>query len=632
MSSQKAKLDKRIDNIVGAIDINGNDSEPVQTSMEFPGWSWKCDAKGKFLSCSDEVFDCLGITPKEFVDKSLVTFRLTKDSSCELGKFIAESNEGGNLVVSYEHAHGKHVIVNLNLAPQVNSKNEFIGWSGFNQVIEEVEAPPVPEVSAPAVSATAVPAAPPSIETTPTVPITSLLSFPTTEPLPSMRQPAYEEEPFALSDYFMILVRRRWVVLMTFFFTMLIVASILSQMPNQYTAKTIVRVTNPRSGSADYVDYNTELGQRLLGTYVELANGEVVKQQLSKYVDRMPSIKAEQIANSELFEITAEDPDPGLAQFAANKLAEIIIAEGAQRISTDTTINVYIAESASLPDKPSSASPWLLIGLAAVVGLLGGSGLAFIFENLDTRLYSDKQIESLTDLPVVGNIPDDGKVDHKKGVLFSKRIHSEAFQRMRTNIYTPDGRKNLKSLLFTSPVPRDGKSAVAVNFAINLAKGTRSICLVDGNLRFPSVHKFFELDNQTGLSDVLEGRSTLETVIHKTSSPYLSVITSGPPVNNPVDVLDSDKMREVVEQLEKDFDIVLIDSPASTSVTDPAVLSSLVDGVILVVRHGWVRQEALNRAIKYLKNVNANIVGVVSNKTDQGVRAKIFQVASRKAS
>ncbi len=627
MSSLKVKLDKRIDKIVGAIDVNGDDSEIIQTSADFPGWSWKCDAKGKFVSCSDEVFDCLGISPKEFVDKSLVTFRLSKDSSCELGKYLAESNEGGNIVVSYEHADGRHVVVNLNLAPQVNRKNEFIGWSGFNQVIEEVAAPPAPVSS---VAAEGVKDQP-SIETQPTVPISSLLSLPATEPLPSARQPAYEEEPFALSDYFMILIRRRWVVVMTFFFTMLIVASILSQMPNQYTAKTIVRVTNPRSGSADYVDYNTELGQRLLGTYVEIANGEVVKQQLQKYVDRMPTINAEQIANSELFEITAEDPDPGLAQFAANKLAEIIIAEGAQRISTDTAINVYIAEAASLPTLPSSASPWLLIGLAAFVGLLGGSGLAFIFENLDTRLYSDKQIESITELPVVGNIPDDESMDNKKGHLFNKRIHSEAFQRMRTNVFTPDGRKSLKSLLFTSPVPRDGKTSVVVNFAINMAKGNRAICLLDANLRFPSVHTYFGLDNKTGLSDVLEGRVELADVIHKTESAYLSVIPSGPTVTNPVEILDSEKMRELIDQLEKDFSIVLIDSPASTSVTDPAVLSALVDGVLLVVRHGWVRQEALTRAIKYLKNVNANIIGVVSNKTDQGVRAKLFQVASRKS-
>ncbi|NLF50751.1 MAG: polysaccharide biosynthesis tyrosine autokinase [Leptolinea sp.] len=627
MSSLKVKLDKRIDKIVGAIDISGNDTELVQTSVEFPGWSWKCDAKGKFLTCSDEVFDCLGITPNEFINKSLITFRLTNDSSCELGKYIAESNEGGNIVVSYEHADGKHVVVNLNLAPQVNSKNEFIGWSGFNQVIEEIAAPPVPTPAAagePVIEKT-------SIETQPTVPLTSLLSLPATEPLSSSKPPVYEEEPFALSDYFMILLRRRWVVLMTFFFTMLIVASILSQMPSQYTAKTIVRVTNPRSGSADYVDYNTELGQRLLGTYVEIANGEVVKQQLSKFVDRMPTINAEQIANSELFEITAEDPDPGLAQFAANKLAEIIIAEGAQRISTDTTINVYIAEAASLPSEPSSASPWLLIGLAAFVGLLGGSGLAFIFENLDTRLYSDKQIESLTDLHVVGNIPDDGNVDNKKGVVFTKRIHNEAFQRMRTNIFTRDGRKTLKTLLITSPVPRDGKSTVVVNFALNLTKGNRSVCLLDANLRFPSIHTFFDIDNQIGLSDVLEGRANLEDVTHKTGSTFLSVIPSGSSVANPVDILDSDKMREVVAQLEKDFEIVLIDSPASTSVTDPAVLSSLADGVLLVVRHGWVRQEALTRAIKYLKNVDANIVGVVSNRTDQGVRAKLFQVASRKS-
>jgi polysaccharide biosynthesis transport protein len=622
MSSQKVNLDKQIDKIVGAIDISGKESSSVQSTIEFPGWSWKCDAKGKYISCSEEVFDCLGISPNEFINKSLITFRLTKDSSCELGKYVAESHEGGNFVVQFEHADGKLLVANLNLAPQVNSKNEFIGWSGFNQVIEEKDVPK---------EFTAAPVVAPSIEQQPTIPIPSLMSLPATEPITLSRQQMQSsEEPFALSDYFMVLVRRRWVVLMTFFFTMLIVASILSQMPTLYTAKAIVRVTNPRSGSADYVDYNTELGQRLLGTYVELANGEEIKQQLGNFVARLPVMKAVQIANSELFEITAEDADPGLAQFAANKMAELIIAEGAHRISTDTQINVYVAESASLPTEPTSASPWLLITLAAFVGLLGGAGLAFIFENLDTRLYSDKAIESLAELPVVGNIPDDGHVGSSTALLINKKIQSEAFQRMRTNIFTASGKRTIKSILITSPVPRDGKSSIAINFAISLAQGNRTICLVDANLRYPVIQSFFKLEKSAGLSDVLLNKAKLKDVINGTEYPSLSVVTAGPAVINPVDELDSAKMKDVVNELTQQFDIVLIDSPASTSVTDPAVLSSMVDGVLLVVRHGWVRKEALTRAIKYLKNVNANLIGVVSNKTDQGVRARIMKVSSRR--
>lgn len=617
MSNQKENLEKRIDKIVGAIDIKDGTTAEQETRHDFPGWSWKSDIKGRYISCSEEVFDCLGIVPSVFINKSLFTFRLTNESANELKRFLDESRTGGNLIVRYEHGNGKILVVNQNISQQMNSNNEMVGWTGFCQVIQEEE------------SLSVVPEQKEEIDTQKTMPLAVPMSLPATEPIQFYKSQGAAEEPFALSDYFMVLLRRRWVVLLTFFFTVLIVASILSQMPNKYTAKAIVRVSNPRSGSADYVDYNTELGQRLLGTYVELANGEVVKQELSEFVERVPVIEAQQIIDSELFEITAEDPDPGLAQFAANKVAELIIRDGQSRINTDAPVNVYLAEPATLPTKPSSTSPWLIITLAVFVGLVGGAGLAFVFENLDTRLYSDKQIEGLTYLPVVGNIPDDGSGGPENKV-FKKKIHTESFQRMRTNIFSNNGKRSLKSILFTSPVPNDGKSAVIVNFAINVASAHRSICLVDANLRFPTIHKFFNLENKAGLSDVVENRIGLNKVIMPTEYPYLKVITCGGPVNNPVNILDTKNMRDIVSKLSQEFDLVLIDSPASTSVTDPAVLSSMVDGVLIVVRHGWVRKEALTRAIKYLKNVEANIIGIVSNKTDQGVRQKILQVASRK--
>ncbi|NMB55064.1 MAG: polysaccharide biosynthesis tyrosine autokinase [Leptolinea sp.] len=616
MSNQKANLEKHIEKIASSIDISGKESIAEETSREFPGWSWKCDIKGKYISCSDEVFDCLGIVPNAFINKSLFSFRLTKESANELKRFLEESKTGGNLVVRFEHSTGKILVVNLNISPQVNTNNEMIGWTGFNQVIQEEEgaeaAPEPKEIS-------------PEAKTTPISP----LSLPATEPIPYYRGQSSEEQ-FALSDYFMVLIRRRWVVIMTFFFTVLIVASILSQMPNQYTAKAIVRVSSPRSGSAEYIAYDVELGTRLLGTYVELANGEVVKQELGQFVDRIPKIKAQQVKDSELFEITAEDADPGLAQFAANKVAELIIRDGQGRINSEAPVSVYVAEPATLPTKPSSTSPWLIIGLAIVVGLLGGAGLAFVFENMDTRIYSDKQIENLTKIPVIGNIPDDSKAAHRTGYIFEKRIHAESFQRIRTNIFTANGKRPLKTILVTSPVPLDGKSSVIANFAINMAKGNRSVCVVDANLRYPSIHKFFKLENKEGLSDVLVNKVSLNKVILPTEYSNLKVITCGQSLNSPVDILDSENMQKVLTRLSSEFDLVLIDSPASTSVTDPAILSSVVDGVLVVVRHGWVRQEALTRAIKYLKNVEANIIGIISNKTDQGVRQRILQVTSRK--
>lgn len=623
MSKRKKKLNKRIDQIVGAIDIDSKAQILDKGVQNFPGWSWECDSKGKYFSCSPEVFDNLGIVASAFIDKSLFSFRLTRESASELQRYLNESQSGGNLIVRFEHANGKLIVVNLNISPKRSESGELLGWSGFNQVIQEEAAPAVVAEAVSYPPAEPVLIRPSASYRVPTQPV-----FPAKLQAEAAEE-VVEERGAELADYLMVIIRRRWVVLVTLFFTLLIVASVLSQMPSQYTARAVVRVTSPRSGSADYVDYNTDLGQRLLGTYVELANGESVKRDLANYVDRVPKIKAQAIENSELFEITVQDPDPGLAQYAANKIAELVIVDARSRGTSETPVNVYIAEPAALPTLPSSPSPWLIIALAAFVGLLGGIGLAFVFESLDTRLYADKQIEDLTGLPVVGNIPEGVRPGSADAMLFDRHIHAEAFRRMRTNVFSPVVNRQLKSILITSAVPRDGKTAVTANFAISLAKSNRSVCVVDASLRYPKVHTYFDLENERGLCDVLENRAGLFEVVCSTRYPNLSVVPSGQSVSNPVELLDSDEMREVISQLTQKYDVVLIDSPASTSVTDPAVLAPMVDGVLLVVRHGWVRRESLMRAIKYLSNVDANFIGVVSNVTDQGARARLFRVTSR---
>ncbi|MEJ5200758.1 MAG: CpsD/CapB family tyrosine-protein kinase, partial [Anaerolineales bacterium] len=190
----------------------------------------------------------------------------------------------------------------------------------------------------------------------------------------------------------------------------------------------------------------------------------------------------------------------------------------------------------------------------------------------------------------------------------------------------PAHNKNLKSLLVTSAVPKDGKSAIVANLAVSISQTGRSVLIIDANLRAPAIHKYFAVSNETGLTNVLSNEIDFSSAVQATSYPKIWVITSGVAIQNPVEVLDSERMAEIISQAAKQYDVVLVDSPASISVTDPTVLTPMVDGVLLVVRHNWVRREALQATIRHLTAVNGNIIGIVSNRTDLGARTRLLRL------
>ncbi len=440
-----------------------------------------------------------------------------------------------------------------------------------------------------------------------------------------------------LRDYIGILGRRKWVIILTFLFTVAVVSIGAWQTPAKYTASTQVRVLTTKTGGAAYVDYNVEYATRLVATYVKIATSNPIIEELSRHVD-IPidkikdMVKVEVVTNTELFQISVESSDPGLSQYMANKLAQIIINQSKQLYSDDVVpINIYVVEPASIPDIPSSPSPYLIIALGAVAGLIGGVGLALLFENLDTRLYTSGQIEALTKLKTLGDIPEEHGYKEEDGLLIvNSRLHSEAFRRLRTSIFSPQSNGEIKTMLITSAVTQDGKSSVTANLGLSIAQSEKNVLIIDANLRWPKMHILFQLDNQTGLSDMLnldpeeimKRGLNFGEFVKQTRFPNLSVIPSGPIPSNPVELLGSHRLRVMLEHLRNEYDLIIFDSPACLSVTDPIVLSSKVEGVLIIVRHGWVRREVLSNTVRQLTDANANILGVVANRTGMGTRSR----------
>jgi len=171
---------------------------------------------------------------------------------------------------------------------------------------------------------------------------------------------------------------------------------------------------------------------------------------------------------------------------------------------------------------------------------------------------------------------------------------------------------NLKTILVTSANESEGKSTVAANLAIVLARGGQETILLDGDLRLPKVNRLFNLSNNRGFSELfIDNNLSYEEVIHESQVNGLSILTSGSPPPNPSELLDTKRAREIVSNLTQQTDIVVIDSPPLLAVTDAVALSQYVDGVILMVRVASTKAGMLKTAIERLRRVDANLLGIL---------------------
>lgn len=197
---------------------------------------------------------------------------------------------------------------------------------------------------------------------------------------------------------------------------------------------------------------------------------------------------------------------------------------------------------------------------------------------------------------------------------------SEAYRMLRTNIQYSSFDKPLKTFAITSSGPMEGKTTTAVNLAVTFANAGSRVLLVDADLRKPQIHKMLVLSNRSGLTGYMALHDDLNNYVRSCDIGNLSVLTSGIIPPNPSELLVSDSMKQFMTHVKKEYDIVIFDTPPVGHVTDAAIISALVDGVILVINSGKVKIDDAKRAKEMLVNVNANILGVVLNNLHKGVK------------
>ena len=195
-----------------------------------------------------------------------------------------------------------------------------------------------------------------------------------------------------------------------------------------------------------------------------------------------------------------------------------------------------------------------------------------------------------------------------------KSIVAEQFRTIRTNIDFAQLDKNLKSIVVTSSVPAEGKSTISANLAIAMGAMDKNVLIVDADMRKPTLHRTFTLSNEQGLTSLLANPDLhFNEVVMKSKDLNLYLLPSGPIPPNPAELLASARMSKLMHELEDYFDIIIYDAPPVTSVTDPQIIASKVDGVVLVVRQGYVKKDEVKKAKDILDNVEANILGTVLN-------------------
>ena len=194
-----------------------------------------------------------------------------------------------------------------------------------------------------------------------------------------------------------------------------------------------------------------------------------------------------------------------------------------------------------------------------------------------------------------------------------KSIVSEQFRTLRTNINFSMPDQELKTLLFTSAAPGEGKSTVAANTAVVFAQEGKRVLLVDADMRKPTVHYTFHMTNTLGLSNLLTRQATVSDVVKVSNIDNLHVITCGPIPPNPAELIGSKTMDKVMEELKEHFDIVIFDAPPVLSVTDAQILSNKCEGTILVMSAGETEKEGIVKAKDALVSSQANIIGTVLN-------------------
>jgi non-specific protein-tyrosine kinase len=279
--------------------------------------------------------------------------------------------------------------------------------------------------------------------------------------------------------------------------------------------------------------------------------------------------------------------------------------------------SLSVVEPAVLPSTPSNRHLLRNLAVALLVGIVGGTGLAYLAERVRPRLHGEVDVEAAAGAPILASVPcvtaEDGSSAFNGG-----SSAEDAFRRLRLAIFAGK-RPRLKrhAFVITSPERGDGKTTVAANLARAVAQAGLRAVLVDADLRRPALHAHFAQPGEPGLRDVLEGTRTAADVIRPTDVPNLFLIPAGAPSDRAGQILEAADWPGILKKLRAEFAVVLVDGPPVLDVSDPLVLAAPSDGVLLVLASSNVPRDVLGQAQEEINAAGGNVLGLVVNRTER---------------
>jgi polysaccharide biosynthesis transport protein len=466
-------------------------------------------------------------------------------------------------------------------------------------------------------------------------------------------------------------IARRWPLVLTFTLVVPAVALVMSlSQPDEYSASASLLFRDPafdqKLFGSSFLD-DSDDPDREAATNLELVSLDAVAVRTARELGTSrqavsSSVDVDSEGRSNLVSVTATDQDPRRAARIANTFAQEFIgfrqdadreklrqaqaliqaqidrldpeerlgpegselrdrAQQLEVLASLQTGNAEVVQNATPPSSRSSPKPLRNTLLGLILGALLGAGLAFLLERLDRRFRSVKEVEEIADRPVLATIPRSRQL--ARGRLSPGPVEAEAFRLLRANLRYFNIGEEVKSVLITSASAGDGKSTVAWNLAAASGGGAKTL-LIEADLRRPVLAERMGVPQHAGLSALLVGATTLQQAITSARSAdvegaapstSIDVLPAGHPPPNPQELLESDVMRQVIEECERRYDMVVIDTPPTSLVSDAIPLVNVVSGVIVVVHMGRSRRDAVRDLLDQLDRLGARTLGMVVNST-----------------
>lgn len=435
---------------------------------------------------------------------------------------------------------------------------------------------------------------------------------------------------------------RRWFLLILLFVIIGCVSAVIYNYgaPIKYRSETTLYV-QPQVNSNE-VDYQGILtNQKMVKTYAQIIKSRnIVNQVIEKsgenlsYGELLGDLTVTSQDDTQIISIVVKTTDKDLSMRLANLFAETFIEE--IKKTMDIT-NIKVIDEAIVNPTPVEPRTRLNYIFGLVGGLFVGLVLSFLFESMDNKIKTHEDVKKYLKIKTLGIIPDnsiDNEIDKKRYVKPNEvnikiineptSIVSESIRMLRTNLNFMD----LKLINITSTMPSEGKSEVITNLAASFAMLDKKVLIVDCDLRKPKIHKNFGIFRRQGVSDVVlsKGEIDYKDVVQKYCDDKISIdiLTAGSKVSNPSELINSNSFANLLKTLKEDYDLVLVDCPPISSLTDGVLVSKIADGTVYVIESDRTDYQVVSSCIEELQSNRAFILGIVLTKVNVKREKKLY--------